>query len=295
MGFGPDLRSAVFDHIQSVAHAPITVEWEYFCPANIRRLYPLIDFVFDTTYLRDNWPRWFGNHRHEPRPQVPQTLLCCFNHHPHVGRQLLLAALWRRGMYDPKHMSKHFSIDAQKIDGYVGEYCAAQDQPWLSLMVDPRAREFYQSINALEPAEFQEHHLNLPGMLPRVRSAWLNLVSETISTSYVPFITEKFLYSVVSRGLFLAYAQPGWHQQLQDWFGFRGFTTLFDYAFDKIANPIHRVCALLDQIQRFSAMSMADLHDLRLLQRDVVDHNHDHFFSGAWLRHLLARVDQATK
>jgi len=109
-----------------------------------------------------------------------------------------------------------------------------------------------------------------------------------VATSYQPFVTEKFLYSIVTRGLFLAYAQPGWHNHLEKYYGFKRYTKLFDYRFDTIENPIERLVELMTMISKFSVLSTDDWRDLYEMESDTIEFNYDHYFSEDYLKHLKA-------
>jgi hypothetical protein len=111
-------------------------------------------------------------------------------------------------------------------------------------------------------------------------------VSETLGTSYYPFVTEKFLYSVITRGLFLAYAQPGWHDHLERVFGFRKFERIFNYEFDSVQNPIKRLVSLMSMLSKFSILDSNDWRDLYEMETDTIEHNYNHYFSGDWIKHL---------
>jgi hypothetical protein len=114
----------------------------------------------------------------------------------------------------------------------------------------------------------------------------LQIVSETIATSYVPFITEKFLYSIVTRGLFLSYAQPNWHAYIEKYYGFKLYTRLFNYQFDSIQNPVERLVELTTMVSKFNKLSPAEWHDLYLLEQDAIEYNYEHYFSQNYLKCL---------
>jgi hypothetical protein len=91
---------------------------------------------------------------------------------------------------------------------------------------------------------------------------------------------------VVTRGLFLAYAQPGWHDQVEKHYGFKRYTKLFDYHFDSIQNPVERLVELMTMISKFSVLSKSDWHDLHLIEQDTIEYNHYHYSSGNYLKML---------
>jgi hypothetical protein len=111
-------------------------------------------------------------------------------------------------------------------------------------------------------------------------------VSESWSHSYQPHITEKFMYSILTRGLFLSYAQPTWHQTIQNVFGYRLYTKIFDYSFDSIENPVERLVALLSMIEKFKMLSTDEWRDLYQMESEAIEFNHQHFMSGDCYKQL---------
>ena len=131
-----------------------------------------------------------------------------------------------------------------------------------------------------------DHSNNIYNLENKITQSFLHIVSETMPTSYYPFVTEKFLYSIVTRGLFLAYAQPGWHQHLEKYYGFKRYTKLFDYRFDSIQNPVIRLVELMSMISKFSVLSSDEWRDLYLLEQDTIEYNYNHYFSQDYLKCL---------
>jgi hypothetical protein len=111
----------------------------------------------------------------------------------------------------------------------------------------------------------------------------VHLVSETLSTSYYPFYGEKFLQSVVTRGLFVAYAQPNWHEMLEKWYGFKKYDKIFDYRFDHIQNPLERMIELISMLLKFRYLSSDDWRDLYEMEKDTIEYNYDWYFSRQYV------------
>jgi hypothetical protein len=150
------------------------------------------------------------------------------------------------------------------------------------------SEEFFQKIYSFGHERF-DHATNIYTLENKITQSFIHLVSETIATSYQPFVTEKFLYSVVTRGLFLSYAQPGWHAHVEKYYGFKKYTKLFDYRFDTIQNPVERLVELISMISKFNTLSCHDWHDLYLLEQDTIEHNYNHYFSGDYLKFLKSK------
>ena len=89
---------------------------------------------------------------------------------------------------------------------------------------------------------------------------------------------------MVTRGLFVAYAQPGWHEHLERYYGFRKYDKIFDYGFDEIQNPVERLVDLMSMISKFSVLSRDDWRDLYEMEIDTIEYNHDHYFSKKYIK-----------
>jgi hypothetical protein len=149
--------------------------------------------------------------------------------------------------------------------------------------------DFAQAINSFGHVQYR-HDKNIYNLENRLTESFLHIVSETMPTSYYPYVTEKLLYSVVTRGLFLAYAQPRWHDHVEKYYGFKRYTKLFDYRFDTIQNPVERLVELLTMVSKFGKLSIADWHDLYLLEIDTIEYNYNHYFSGDVIKTLRTHV-----
>jgi hypothetical protein len=103
-----------------------------------------------------------------------------------------------------------------------------------------------------------------------------------MATSAYPLISEKCFYSIVTRGLFVAYAQPNWHAFLEKYYGFRLYHKLFDYKFDSIVNPVERLLELVTMLCKFKSLSTSDWRDLYELEKDSIEYNYDQYFSGRY-------------
>jgi hypothetical protein len=201
-----------------------------------------------------------------------------------VSRRLLVSILKRFGYFNTNYCSKNFSYSTNVLDGHVTDY-VDDNSFYRKFFISPLSEEFFQKINSFGHVRY-DHKNNIYNLENIITKSFLHIVSETIATSYYPFVTEKFLYSVVTRGLFLAYAHPGWHDHLEKYYGFKRYTKLFDYRFDAIENPVERLIELMSIISKFSKLSSDDWRDLYLLQQDEIEYNYNHYFSGDYLKHL---------
>jgi hypothetical protein len=213
-----------------------------------------------------------------------KNFVCCFNGSPHVSRKLLASAIKKFGWWNEDYCSKNFTCSADNIFGHIGDY-ARDDYAYFYNKFFSVDEDFLNHVYSFGHIRF-DHANNIYNLEHRLTKSFLHIVSETMATSYVPFVTEKFLYSIVTRGLFLAYAQPGWHDHLEKYYGFRRYTKLFDYRFDSVQNPVERLVELITMLSKFSVLSTDEWRDLYLLQQDEIEYNYNHYFSQDYLKCL---------
>jgi hypothetical protein len=214
-----------------------------------------------------------------------EKFLCSFNGSEHVSRRFLVSILEKFGWFDPEICSKNFSFSINKIDGSIEDFVPDTHSYYRKFFIGKKSKEFFQSVYTFDYNRY-DHKNNIYTLENKITQSFLHIVSETMATSYYPFVTEKFLYSIVTRGLFLAYAQPGWHEHLEKYYGFRRYDTIFDYRFDQIKNPIERLVELMSMISKFSTLSSDDWRDLYEMESETIEHNYDWYFSKQYIRHL---------
>jgi hypothetical protein len=202
-----------------------------------------------------------------------------------VSRKLLTSILHKFGWFNKKYCSKNFIYSINILDGHICDHVGDLDNFYRKFFISESSKDFFQTISSFGHVRYN-HANNIYNLENKLTESFLHIVSETMATSYVPFVTEKFLYSVVTRGLFLAYAQPGWHAHLEKYYGFKRYTRLFDYRFDLIQNPVERLVELMSMISKFSMQSTDDWRDLYLLQQAEIEYNYHHYFSQDYLKCL---------
>ena len=279
-GFTSDFRNIYLDFINNNSSTVCTVGHDQIFPSQVKKNYSKINFRFDfPEFLLGR----FRHYRQHP-PLDYKNFICSFNGAPHVGRKFLVSCLHRLGWFDSEFSSKNFVFLSDTLDGHLQDYVKNVDF-YKKFFIGPDSDNFFQTEYSFDYVRF-DHDINISNLENQITQSFLHLVSETIATSYCPFVTEKFLYSIVTRGLFLAYAQPGWHDHVEKYYGFKKYTKLFDYGFDSIQNPVVRLVELMCMISKFSTLSSDDWKDLYLLEQDTIEYNYDHYFSQNYLKHL---------
>jgi len=282
-GFDINGHNQIFKRLNQLKKTS-TVIWHEVLDTQVKLLYPNLQIKFNSLLQNKLNLTAFANYRQHPELTF-QNFLCSFNGSPHVSRKLLVSILNRFNWFNSDTCSKNFAYTVEQLDGHVLDYTNSQHSFYYKFFIAPDSQRFFQSTTSFGHVR-SNHNKNIYNIENKLTKSFLHIVSETMATSYCPFVTEKFLYSVVTRGLFLAYAQPGWHQHLEKYYGFKRYNKLFDYRFDAIQNPVERLVELITMLSKFSLLSTDDWRDLYLLQQDEIEYNYDHYFSGNYLTML---------
>lgn len=251
----------------------------------LKQKYHNLNFILDFAVFKAYSP-WtkFQDYRIHPELKL-QNFICSFNGSPHVGRKLLVASLQRFGWFDHNHCSKNFDFTVDTLDGHLRDLVGHDIAFYRKFFISDSSETFFKSRNSFGYDRFN-HKGNIRNLESIITKNFLHIVSETMPTSYHPFVTEKFLYSVVTRGLFIAYAQPGWHDHICRYYGFRRHDHLFDYRFDSLQNPVQRLIELICMLSKFYVLDPKEWHDLYLLEQENIEYNYDHYFSLDYLNHM---------
>jgi hypothetical protein len=285
-GFDCDFKNSILDKLDSCARnnqKKIEVYTEYIFDDTVRDLYPHLDLKFNLkTHKIFLTP--LASYNIHPE-QTFENFLCSFNGSPHVSRKLLVSILNKLGLFDPKCSTKNFGFSNDHITGHLQDFIGDRNLFYDKFFVNDCA--FNQAIYTEDFERLRyDHSKNIYTLESRITSCFVHLVSETLATSYYPYYGEKFLYSVVCRGLFVAYSNPLWHCNLEKYYGFKLYSNLFDYEFDLVKNPVDRLIKLVSMLLKFSHLSTNDWHDLYTLEMDTIEYNYDHYFSGNYLQCL---------
>lgn len=289
-GFDADLKNVLLEKANTQAREQNQigqVVLDFPVDDRIKSLYPNLEISHQHCDLI-----WSPFESYRIHPEVSfSNFICSFNRSGHVSRQLLLSALGRRGWFDSGYSSKNFVFDIESVQGHIKELVGDRDRLYNRLFTTESDKDFYSNIFEIGDIESvggatHGHKGNMLQLETQLTQSFVHVVAETLGTSYYPFITEKFLYSVVTRGLFVAYAQPQWHHYLEKFYGFVSYRRIFDFEFDKILCPVARLDSLMCMLSKFENLSTHDWHDLYLLESDSIEYNYDHYFSRNYLKCL---------
>jgi hypothetical protein len=286
-GFTKDFENSILDSLNSKAQNKICVYYDEIIDERVGINYPNLLFKFYFVSPKGRVFTSLENYNIHPELNF-KNFLCSFNGSVHVSRILLVSILEKFGWFNPDYCSKHFQSDSKKISGFVADYVTS-DQETIYNKFFSTSDDFNQTTHFFDKTNY-DHAKNIHTLENKLTDSFLHLVSETMATTYYPHVTEKFLYSVITRGLYLAYAPPGWHEHVEKYYGFKRYTKLFDYSFDSIQNPIKRLVELMSMISKFSILSSDEWQDLYHLEQDTIEYNYNHYFSKDYQKYLAKYV-----
>lgn len=278
-----NLVLATLDDLAGKTNVVFPVHTQYVFSGDIINKYKNLSLRFDSKLHNKLLSKLSGYKKH---PAIDyKNFVCSFNGTTHVSRRLLVSILQKFKYFDPEYCSKNFSYTPDMLDGHIEDYTDTQSRLYRKFFISDDSNEFFQQIYSFGHLRFDDA-TNIYNLENKLTRSFIHVVSETMATSYYPLISEKSLYSVVTRGLFLSYAQPGWHEHLEICYGFKKYSKLFDYKFDTIQNPVERLVELMCMISKFSKLSCDEWHDLYLMEKDTVNFNYDHYCSQDYLKCL---------
>ena len=282
-GFSSDYRNDILDYLDKKQFSN-KINTQYIIGPELKNNYPRLDLNFSVELQHKiNFQSLEQYHVH---PDLNfKNFVCSFNGSQHVSRRLLVSILNRFGYFDTEYCSKNFSYSANTLDGHVEDFVGDRIDFYRKFFISDNSEDFFQTIYSFGHVRF-DHGNNIRTLENKITQSFLHIVSETVATSYYPFVTEKFLYSVVTRGLFVCYAQPQWHQHVEKYYGFKQYNKLFDYRFDAIQNTVERLVELMTMISKFRMLTPHEWHDLYLIERDTIEYNYEHYRSGDYLKCL---------
>jgi hypothetical protein len=292
LGFDKNFQCKLLDDLHDQTLHRRTVATEYIFNQTIKDRYPKFDFVFDVnSWYQENGIENLQVFEYSSKKNL-NSFACSFNNTPHIGRKLLTSSMHYYGFFNPETCSKTFTLNPYEVIGTLYDYVGDRAEWYKKFFDGKQLDQFYQTRYVFGPMVSRDHSRNQQHLKSKIDQSFLHLVSETMPTSYYPFVTEKFLYSVAQKGLFLAYAQPKWHQHVLYYYGFRRYNKIFNYDFDFIFNPVQRLITMLDMISKFSKLSPKDWQDLYEIEKETIEYNFEHFVSGNYLKHLEKRVSK---
>jgi len=114
----------------------------------------------------------------------------------------------------------------------------------------------------------------------------LHLVAETVFDNSKIHITEKTFKPMVMKQPFIVFAGPGTLQYLKN-YGFRTFDCVWDESYDQEQDHDLRLAKIINIIKDLSCRSDEAFEEIIYRCKEIVNHNHKHFFSDVFEDLLL--------
>lgn len=249
------------NHVLDTVPDHTTVYTEYYLPPLVKQNYPNLEIKFDSQLLiKNNHLRSFPKIL-EPSPKAIKNFVCCFGYSYHTSREYLLDQLIDKGWYSSQYCTNGFTT--QKLHQ-------------MHIVPSKNKMDFIGNLTALSPL---------------IADSFLEIVSETVAHTYVPFVTEKFLFPIANKTLWVTYGQPGWHAYVEEHWGFRKYS-VFDYSFDTIQNPLERLEALTQSLEPFASMDMDQWHHIYKQEQETIEYNFEWARSHAFINKIKQSHEQ---
>lgn len=282
-GFDKDLGNPVLQHLNNIVTQDNEIITYYIADDRLKTQYPNLNFQLSKQQTANLYQQLINYTRH---PELNyKNFVCSFNGSSHVSRRLLVAIIEKFGWYNATTVSKNFTFTVDEMDGYIEDMVGDRSSFYRKFFIGDNSESYFATTNSFGWNRY-DHATNIQTLSEKLAQSFVHIVSESLSDSYYPYYGEKFLYSVVTRGLFVAWAHPRWHEYLEKHYGFKLYRRLFDYTFDQIENPVQRLVELMTMLAKFSVLTPAEWHDLYLLEQDTIEYNYDHYFSGNYMKCL---------
>jgi len=128
------------------------------------------------------------------------------------------------------------------------------------------------------------------------QNSLIEVVLETLFDDSRNHLTEKTLRPIACRQPFILTATPGSLQYLRS-YGFRTFDGYIDETYDTIQDPIERLSAIIQEMQRVDQLCSEDKQKLITEIQPIVEHNQSLFFSSEFhdvvINEFKQNLDQA--
>jgi hypothetical protein len=111
-----------------------------------------------------------------------------------------------------------------------------------------------------------------------LRQSFLQVVTETAYHYPLVSWTEKTFKPFVSKRPFVALGTQGLIKHLH-FLGFKTFSRWWSEDYDQIEDPEKRLLAVVDIVEWLCKKSILELHDICNSMQDVLNYNHDYYFS----------------
>ena len=166
-------------------------------------------------------------------------------------------------------------------------------------VVHESIRFIYSLNNNLRIDQVNETYISngsqIIGCMDESMESFVNVVTETCFWESKQHLTEKIFKPIVTKQPFLLLGCAGNLQYLRS-YGFKTFDYWWDESYDDIHDPIQRIHAVNDILEKICSYDNKRLESILAEMQPILDHNYNLFYSrqfvdNAW-NELITKLDQ---
>ena len=167
--------------------------------------------------------------------------------------------------------------------------CPAENVPILQAIEPLKAKypdiqQVFESVNL--PIEFEGEtgapmHSCWLSLFDESADSLLYLVTETVASERRLHITEKTFKPICLQMPFVIVGTHGSLAYLRS-YGFKTFSDLWDESYDDEPNDQLRIKKIAELLESLNDMTVEQRQDIHRRARDIVEHNYNHFYGGAF-------------
>jgi hypothetical protein len=166
-------------------------------------------------------------------------------------------------------------------------------------VVHESIRFIYSLNNNLRIDQVNETYISngsqIIGCTDESMESFVNVVTETCFWESKQHLTEKIFKPIVTKQPFLLLGCAGNLQYLRS-YGFKTFDYWWDESYDDIHDPIQRIHAVNDILEKICSYDNKRLESILAEMQPILDHNYNLFYSrqfvdNAW-NELITKLDQ---
>jgi len=129
---------------------------------------------------------------------------------------------------------------------------------------------------------FIPNHSFVLSAVKETQESFCYLVTETCYWESKHHLTEKIFKPIISKMPFVLVGPAHNLKYLRE-YGFKTFDKWIDESYDDIEDPIERMTAIGNTMNKICAYSLEELQDMLIDMQEVLDHNYNRFYSNEFL------------
>lgn len=296
----------LFDYIKQNFQAPfvlVTTERDSVLVKIIEKKYnwPVIDYFHHILAASD----WYRGYRlNEGITPVNERKIVkkfiTFNRitgNSRVYRSLFVSQLAERNLLDYGHIS--YSKNCPVHGSYINNLNEAVQKS----LVDQN-----QADKAVKQLDTIKHELRIDnpsstyidndsmtlGPIDKLMESFVYVVTETCFWETKKHLTEKIFKPIVAKQPFILLGCANNLEYLKE-YGFKTFGSWWDESYDKIENPLERINAVVDIVEKICSLDNKTLEDMLVDMQAVLDHNYNLFFSKEFVDNAYFELKEKIK